>query len=152
MTADNSFDGHGSSSVSHDPSLVSAFTLPETWAQLYPSLGPPSTTTSADPTLQQGSRASGLGQVRKVTHHHHLPFLMSGFLIGQILQRAFSQISGDSIMSEFMNRIRENQRRGNPPASEFAIKNLEGTKKLARQTCTICQVFYAFILCWFLGL
>lgn len=44
-------------------------------------------------------------------------------------------------MSEFMRRILESQRRGNPPASRFAIDNLEGSTNLSCQTCTICQVF-----------
>jgi hypothetical protein len=45
------------------------------------------------------------------------------------------------MMSEFMRRILESQRRGNPPASRFAIDNLEGSTNLSCQTCTICQVF-----------
>jgi hypothetical protein len=67
-------------------------------------------------------------------------FFFLDVLALQILQRAFTQFSGESIMSDFMRRILESQRRGNPPASRYAIDNLEGSTIISCQTCTICQV------------
>mmetsp|Transcript_7556 Transcript_7556/g.16232 ORF Transcript_7556/g.16232 Transcript_7556/m.16232 type:complete len:552 (-) Transcript_7556:377-2032(-) len=121
LTAHSSFDTQGGTFVSRFLSSIPVSSRPQTWTQVHSSMGMPSpTTASANPTQQQGSRTMPAG-------------------LEQILQRAFSQISGESMMTEFMRRILESQRRGNPPASRFAIDNLEGSTNLLCQTCTICQ-------------
>jgi len=59
--------------------------------------------------------------------------------IERILQRAFTHISGQHVMTEFMRTILEGHRRGNPPASRFAMDNLESSTCSGCDPCTICQ-------------
>jgi len=57
----------------------------------------------------------------------------------EILQRAFSHVSSDSFITEFVRRTMDGQSRGNPPASKFAIENLSKDGGKDADACAICQ-------------
>jgi len=59
----------------------------------------------------------------------------------QIIHRAFSHLSTEAFVSDFVRRAFEaNRQRGNPPASKFAIEHLlESTLLADDDSCIICQ-------------
>lgn len=62
--------------------------------------------------------------------------------LDQILQRAFSQISAEAFITDFVRQaIEANRYRGNPPASQFGIDHLkeETTLEACSEACTVCQ-------------
>lgn len=61
-----------------------------------------------------GLGESGSGGPGPLPHH-----------LEEILQQAFSHMSSDSFITEFVRRTMDGQSRGNPPASKFAIENCE---------------------------
>ena len=62
--------------------------------------------------------------------------------LDQILQRAFSQISAEAFITDFVRQaIEANRYRGNPPASQFGIDHLKEDTMLNEcgEACTVCQ-------------
>jgi hypothetical protein len=60
----------------------------------------------------------------------------------QIFHRAFSQISAEAFITDFVRQAIEAHRfRGNPPASKFAIDHLKESTTIEESTeaCTVCQ-------------
>ena len=59
-----------------------------------------------------------------------------------MLQRAFSHISAEAFITDFVRQaIEANRSRGNPPASQFAIEHLSEHTLLeeSKEPCTVCQ-------------
>jgi hypothetical protein len=62
--------------------------------------------------------------------------------LDQILHRAFSQISAEAFITDFVRQAMEaNRFRGNPPASQFAIDHLKESTLAedSSESCTVCQ-------------
>ena len=62
--------------------------------------------------------------------------------LDQILQRAFSQISAEAFITDFVRQaIEANRYRGNPPASQFGIDHLkeDTMPHECGEACTVCQ-------------
>eukprot|EP00293_Proteomonas_sulcata_P012362 CAMPEP_0184297942 /NCGR_PEP_ID=MMETSP1049-20130417/8808_1 /TAXON_ID=77928 /ORGANISM="Proteomonas sulcata, Strain CCMP704" /LENGTH=519 /DNA_ID=CAMNT_0026607899 /DNA_START=117 /DNA_END=1677 /DNA_ORIENTATION=+ len=92
------------------------------------SSGRSETTESTSSTSSQTSR-----EPRESTQQHPLQ---------QFLQRAFSQLSAEVVVTDLVRRALEaNRYRGNPPASQYAIDNLsEATiNEPFEEGCPICQ-------------
>ena len=62
--------------------------------------------------------------------------------LNHALQRAFTHISAEAFITEFVRQAIEASRsRGNPPASQFAIDHLKETttEDESKEACTVCQ-------------
>ena len=90
-------------------------------------------TSAASATSARASSTEGLDSEFGGPNSHPLD---------QILNRAFSQISAEAFITDFVRQAIEAHRfRGNPPASQFAIDHLKESTTIEQSTeaCTVCQ-------------